>query len=655
MTLEPKSGQLDGRASFSLPASERVLDADNRLRVRLHPDLVLRSIRGLGRELAFERFSDPDTSDGVAASRYLVAVDEPSGVLRLDLEWSGTLRQDLAAGEKAGQIHNREMNAHIGSDGVYLAPDASWHPRLDIPCIWTLEVTAPHAVVASGDLLEETASTSRWRPRFPLIGMALVGGEHEVHRSERDGHVLRAHVSAGSARFVAGLFDAVWAYLDLYEPLIGPYPFAQFTVVENFFSSGFAFPGFTLLSSQVIRMGERSLRPGYLDHELLHNWWGNGVLPLKDGSHWAEALASYGANYMRPLLEGDPTRGRIFRRNVVETLSRSERLARQAVADFGRADGISGFIGYQKGAVVLDQLADEIGQETLWAGLRRATTERLGRPTDWTDFRATFEAESGRDLGPFFEYWVDGPGLPRITIDDASWHAGELMLHTTSDAPFATRLPVRVRSGSDTVQPTLVVEPGSATSRLAMVNAPAEIEIDPDFEVLRRYPQHLLMPTLAAVAPGEPTTLIVGASDDAAYSAVRDAIEEPFRDSGGLNIRSKFRSRWLDRGSVVLLGREALTEEAADLFDGKLEVFEGGFEVASIRYVSNSDAILGCVRNPVRAGSVVCVFCANGAAALRQAALLTFYGGNSLVIFDHGRPTVRHDFELRETVQVSQS
>ena len=138
LTLEPKSGQLDGRASFSLPASERVLDADNRLRVRLHPDLVLRSIRGLGRELAFERFSDPDTSDGVAASRYLVAVDEPSGVLRLDLEWSGTLRQDLAAGEKAGQIHNREMNAHIGSDGVYLAPDASWHPRLDIPCIWTL-------------------------------------------------------------------------------------------------------------------------------------------------------------------------------------------------------------------------------------------------------------------------------------------------------------------------------------------------------------------------------------------------------------------------------------------------------------------------------------------------------------------------------------
>ena len=71
---------------------------------------------------------------------------------------------------------------------------------------------------------------------------------------------LRALLRPESAGHAPRLLDAVAGYLDLYQPLIGPYPFRQFTIVENFFSSGFAFPGFTLLSSQVIQMGERGLR-----------------------------------------------------------------------------------------------------------------------------------------------------------------------------------------------------------------------------------------------------------------------------------------------------------------------------------------------------------------------------------------------------------
>ena len=132
---------------------------------------------------------------------------------------------------------------------------------------------------------------------------------------------LHALLRPESAAHAPALLDAVASYLDLYQPLIGPYPFRQFTVVENFFSSGFAFPGFTLLSSQVIEMGERGLRPGYLDHELLHNWWGNGVLPSRESGHWAEALATYGANYMRPVLEGRSEQGRAQRRSVAEALS----------------------------------------------------------------------------------------------------------------------------------------------------------------------------------------------------------------------------------------------------------------------------------------------------------------------------------------------
>ena len=68
------------------------------------------------------------------------------------------------------------------------------------------------------------------------------------------------------------------------------------TALRHFFSSGFAYPGFTVLGPRVVGMAPRSLRPGFLDHELVHNWWGNGVYVDPDDGNWCEALTSFCAN-----------------------------------------------------------------------------------------------------------------------------------------------------------------------------------------------------------------------------------------------------------------------------------------------------------------------------------------------------------------------
>src|SRR5690606_3013180 len=84
-------------------------------------------------------------------------------------------------------------------------------------------------------------------------------------------------------------------YLDLYEEQIGPYPFAKFALVENFWQTGFGMPSFTLLGDRVIRL------PFILDtsygHEILHNWWGNGVFVNVEEGNWCEGLTTYGADY----------------------------------------------------------------------------------------------------------------------------------------------------------------------------------------------------------------------------------------------------------------------------------------------------------------------------------------------------------------------
>ena len=64
-------------------------------------------------------------------------------------------------------------------------------------------------------------------------------------------------------------------YLEMYRQLIGPYPFAKFALVENFWETGYGMPSFTLLGPQVIRF-PFILHSSY-PHEILHNWWGNSV------------------------------------------------------------------------------------------------------------------------------------------------------------------------------------------------------------------------------------------------------------------------------------------------------------------------------------------------------------------------------------------
>ena len=59
------------------------------------------------------------------------------------------------------------------------------------------------------------------------------------------------------------------------SPLLGPYPFDTFAVVENFFASGLGMPSFTLLGSGVIK--RHYVQPYALGHEIVHSWIGNAV------------------------------------------------------------------------------------------------------------------------------------------------------------------------------------------------------------------------------------------------------------------------------------------------------------------------------------------------------------------------------------------
>ena len=115
---------------------------------------------------------------------------------------------------------------------------------------------------------------------------------------------LHAVLAMGKRQVAEDILDAAVEYLRGYEELIGPYPFREFTVLEAFFSSGFAFPTCTQIAGSQLSEYKQYRRHGYLDHELLHNWYGNGIFVDPRDGNWCEGLASYMGNYYGYVLDG---------------------------------------------------------------------------------------------------------------------------------------------------------------------------------------------------------------------------------------------------------------------------------------------------------------------------------------------------------------
>jgi aminopeptidase N len=63
-------------------------------------------------------------------------------------------------------------------------------------------------------------------------------------------------------------------------------------------------------------------------------------------------------------------------------------------------------ITYSKGAVFMDRLRRELGDEVFWRALQRYTRSHAGGVVESRDFQRVFEQASGRDLQALFAKWV---------------------------------------------------------------------------------------------------------------------------------------------------------------------------------------------------------------------------------------------------------
>ncbi|MEO8064194.1 MAG: M1 family aminopeptidase [Pseudomonadota bacterium] len=167
---------------------------------------------------------------------------------------------------------------------------------------------------------------------------------------------------------------------------------------------------FSLIGAELIdAMAADRQEDWALAHELAHQWWGNSITCSDLSQFWLNE----GITVFMVAAWKEHRWGR-------EAYDREMQLARQRVAA-AKSAGVDRkltsresypslllrrSIQYSKGALFMDRLRQELGDDLFWRALRQYTRSHVGETVTTADLQRAFEAASGRDLGALFEEWA---------------------------------------------------------------------------------------------------------------------------------------------------------------------------------------------------------------------------------------------------------
>jgi aminopeptidase N len=167
--------------------------------------------------------------------------------------------------------------------------------------------------------------------------------------------------------------------------------------------------GLALMSEEYLHDLENKDDVALLAHELAHQWWGVSVGIRSWSDFWLnEGMAEFMADAYLEQHKGRAA----YDTQIAELTRRMSELQQQGKdrplhwERWKDAHEALGAIPYVKGALFLDRLRTELGDEKLWRGIGLYTSRNVRRLVDSHDFESAMEEASGRDLRSFFDSGV---------------------------------------------------------------------------------------------------------------------------------------------------------------------------------------------------------------------------------------------------------
>ena len=352
----------------------------------------------------------------------------------------------LSAGSKSGELKKLTIRYHgVPSSGLRMGlnkygertffssnwPDKArqWLPLIDHPydkATSEFIVTAPvkYQVVSNG-LLQETTDVGKgnrlthWKQSIPIASWLNTIGVAQF--ASRDfgmvkGTPLQTWVFPQDRELGIATFEVPTAQtMEFYSDAIGPYPYEKLANVEAAGVNG----GMELASA--IFYGDRTLSnsPAYgiVSHEIAHQWFGDSVTEKDWDDVWlSEGFATYFALLTREHYQGrdgfvDGLKNSRERAFAAEEKNPGVAVRHNNLADMSK---VLNQVVYQKGGWTLHMLRNEMGTDAFWLGIREYYRRYRDSNASSDDLRKVMEEVSGKDLGWFFEQWLNRPGSPVV-------------------------------------------------------------------------------------------------------------------------------------------------------------------------------------------------------------------------------------------------
>jgi aminopeptidase N len=492
-------------------------------------------------------------------------VEAPAGT-PVVVRYEGVVNYGLSDAKEEYTRGFRETAGILDERGVYLSGGSFWVPAFG-PDLFTfrMEVNLPagwHVISQGNGTSRDAAGLARWDSHGPMDEIYLVGGPLHVFRDSAGVVETQVYLHEKDEALAGKYLAATAQYLEMYRALLGPYPYAKFALVENFWETGYGMPSFTLLGPQVIRF-PFILTSSY-PHEILHNWWGNSVFVDESSGNWCEGLTAYMADF---LIQEQRGKGDEYRRGALQKYRDYVKDGRDfPLSQFrSRESAATEAVGYGKALMGFHMLRRKLGDEVFLKTLVRFYREWRGKRASFRDFQKTAEAVSGGSLASFFDGWITRPGAAALalSVSSVAGTSGDFEIEgtlrqTQPGAPFALDVPLVLQTERGVETHPVPLAGAETRFSIHTASRPLALHADPWFDVFRRLDPRETPSSVGQIF-GEPAILAFVASkgspgEIAGYRKLVEGWKSPSH-SIEVKLDSEVKELPADR-SIWLLGKD---------------------------------------------------------------------------------------------------
>ncbi len=479
----------------------------------------------------------------------------PSSHGTLEISFRGFFRDKPLTEKDTGIVNDVIDDRGVSLTGV-------WYPHVDGLSHHDLRVTLPkgYEAVSEADKITRTVKNGKAEFHFdfqyPVDSINLIASRrYRVIKDEFRYIEIYAYFFPEDISLAKKYIDYTKKYLEMYEGLIGEYPYRRFSIVENFLPSGYSMPAYTMLGSTVVRLP--FIVETSLGHEILHQWFGNHLYIDYEKGNWAEGLTTYLADHYYKVLKGE---GWKYRKQILVDYKSYVSVKNDFPLKFftGRFDRASRAMGYGKVSMVFHMLRNITGKDIFFNALRELIIENRFRKVSWSDIRTSFEKVYGQDLGWFFEQWIEKEGLPKLEIEGVEvkqvGSRFELDFNVNHKNTFYDlNLPVTIYIKDIVKMDTLKIENEENSFHFVLPDKPDRIVLDEDYDIARDLQGDEFPPVIARLLGDDNLIIALPQEEEDIY---RDIINKYGKENAVPKEINDINEADLKSSSIVVLGRD---------------------------------------------------------------------------------------------------